>query len=73
MKDLISKNYPIATSAEAHRFIGKVAIVAGAPSNVGRALTELLTQEGSQETSPEACWITGTTNYINGGIISTIN
>lgn len=48
MKDLTLTNYPTATSTGARRFVGKVAIVVGASANVGRALTELLAQEGAK-------------------------
>lgn len=43
----ITKTFPSATSTGARRFVGKTAIVAGASANVGRALAELLAQEGA--------------------------
>lgn len=146
----ITKVFPSATSTGARRFVGKTAVIAGASANVGRALAELLAQEGAdivvhynsahkqtqaEETaaavrklgprgvtvnciapgpldtsffypaesdeniawlrsmsidggigniaditglalylvSPEARWMTGTTSFINGGIVSPIN
>lgn len=44
----VIKNFPSATSTGARRFVGKTAIVVGASANVGRALAELLAQEGAQ-------------------------
>ncbi|MGO4339763.1 SDR family oxidoreductase [Labrys sp. KB_33_2] len=43
----ITKTYPSATSTGARRFVGKNAIIVGASANVGRALAELLAQEGA--------------------------
>ncbi|KAB1574193.1 SDR family oxidoreductase [Serratia plymuthica] len=43
----IKKTYPSATSTGARRFVGKTAVVIGASANVGRALAELLAQEGA--------------------------
>lgn len=43
----IKKVFPSATSTGARRFVGKTAVVAGASANVGRALAELLAQEGA--------------------------
>jgi NAD(P)-dependent dehydrogenase (short-subunit alcohol dehydrogenase family) len=43
----VAKNFPSATSTGARRFVGKNAIVVGASANVGRALAELLAQEGA--------------------------
>lgn len=43
----VRKTYPSATSTGARRFVGKTAIVIGASANVGRALAELLAQEGA--------------------------
>ncbi|WP_158884567.1 SDR family oxidoreductase [Rhodanobacter sp. L36] len=43
----IRKSYPSATSTGARRFVGKTAIVVGASANVGKALAELLAQEGA--------------------------
>lgn len=43
----VLKTFPSATSTGARRFVGKVAIVAGASANVGRALSALLAQEGA--------------------------
>lgn len=43
----ITKVFPSATSTGARRFVGKTAVIAGASANVGRALAELLAQEGA--------------------------
>jgi NAD(P)-dependent dehydrogenase (short-subunit alcohol dehydrogenase family) len=43
----VHKTYPSATSTGARRFVGKTAIVVGASANVGKALSELLAQEGA--------------------------
>ncbi|WP_175777261.1 SDR family oxidoreductase [Burkholderia anthina] len=43
----IARTFPTATSTGARRFVGKNAIVVGASANVGRALAELLAQEGA--------------------------
>jgi len=43
----VRKTFPSATSTGARRFVGKTAIVVGASANVGRALAELLAQEGA--------------------------
>ena len=43
----VTKTFPSATSTGARRFVGKNAIVVGASANVGRALAELLAQEGA--------------------------
>ena len=43
----VHKTYPSSTGTGARRFVGKTAIVVGASANVGKALSELLAQEGA--------------------------
>ncbi|MFW2275944.1 SDR family NAD(P)-dependent oxidoreductase, partial [Burkholderia orbicola] len=43
----VAKTFPSATSTGARRFIGKTAVITGASANVGRALADLLAQEGA--------------------------